>query len=50
MYTCSRFSVCQPPPPTPHASKVPTVTGIEPLGVAILVAVVVFDDPKAPSS
>ena len=24
-----------PPPPTPHASKVPTVTGIEPLGVAI---------------
>ena len=41
------FSVLGSPP---HASKVPTVKGIEPLEVAILVTVVVFDASKPQSS
>ena len=32
-----------PPPLAPDASKVSTVTGMGPLGVAILVTVIVFD-------
>ena len=47
------FSVLGSPAPRtphPHDSKVPTVTGIEPLGVAILVTVVVFYDASKPPS
>ena len=45
LYMCRQY-VCTTA--TPQVSKVPTVTGIEPLGVAILVTVVVFAASKPP--